>query len=80
MGNDLSLAGNIALIGTMVVLLMGPMTVGQIRKGVLTPERWWIAMLLAALAAYFYLFSLRRAGALLVTRREKLLAVVEGKA
>jgi hypothetical protein len=80
MGNDLSLAGNIALIGTMVVLLAGPMTLGQFRKGILTPERWWIVLALAALAAYFYLFSLRRAGAVLVARRERLLAVVEGKA
>jgi hypothetical protein len=80
MGNDLSLAGNIVLIGTMMALLMGPMMVGQLRKGVLTPERWWIAMALAALAAYFYLFSLRRAGAILVTRRERLLAVLEGRA
>jgi hypothetical protein len=64
----------------MMALLMGPMMVGQFRKGVLTPERWWVAMALAALAAYFYLFSLRRAGAILVTRRERLLAVVEGRA
>jgi hypothetical protein len=80
MGNDLSLAGNIALIGTMIMFLVAPMMVGQFRKGVLTPERWWMVLALAALAAWFYLFSLRRAGAVLVARRERLLAVVEGKA
>jgi len=80
MGNDLSLAGNIALIGTMMALLVGPMTVGQFRNGIFTPERWWIALVLAALAACFYLFSLRRASSLLVARRERLLAVVEGRA
>jgi hypothetical protein len=80
MGNDLSLAGNAALIGTMMTLLIGPMMVGQFRKGIFSPDRWWIAMLLAALAVCFYLFSLRRAGALLLGRRERLLAVVEGKA
>jgi hypothetical protein len=80
MGNDLSLAGNIALIGTTMILLMGSMMMGQFRKGVLTPERWWIVLALAALAAYFYLFSLRRTSAILVTRRERLLTVVEGRA
>ncbi|MGA3097859.1 MAG: hypothetical protein ABSF25_15505 [Bryobacteraceae bacterium] len=80
MGNDLSLAGNIALIGTMLVFLMGPMMVGQFHKGILTPERWWVVMALAALAVCLYLFSLRRAGAIVVARRERLLAVVEGKA
>jgi hypothetical protein len=80
MGNDLSLAGNIALIGTMMLFLVCPMTIGRFRKGMLTPERWWIVLALAALAACFYLFSLRRTGAILVKRRERLLAVVEGKA
>jgi len=80
MGNDLSLVGNIALIGTMMVFLAGPMMIGRFRKGMLTPERWWIVLALAALAACFYLFSLRRTGVILVARRERLLAVVEGKA
>lgn len=80
MGNDLSLVGNLVVIGGMLVMLMGPMVIGQVRKGFITPDRWLVVVGLAALAACFYLASLRRAPAMLSSRREALLAIVEGKA
>ena len=80
MGNDLSLAGNLLLIGGMMVMLMGPMILGQIRKEAIAPDHWWAAVALAALAVGFYFTSLKLAAAILSSRREKLLAVVEGRA
>jgi hypothetical protein len=80
MGNDLSLAGNLVVIGGMMVMLMGPMVLGQFRKGVITPGHWLVVVAMAALAACFYFASLRRATEILSSRRETLLAVVEGRA
>ena len=80
MGNDLSLAGNLVVVGGMMVMLMGPMIVGHLRKGVIVPDHWFVVVVLAALAACFYFASLRRATAILSSRRERLLAVVEGRA
>lgn len=80
MGNDLSLAGNIVLIGGTFSLLFGPMVFGQFHKGLVTPDRWPFVLALAALAILFYFASLRRATAILPARRERLLAVVEGRA
>jgi hypothetical protein len=85
MGNDLSLAGNLVVIGGMMAMLMGPMIAGQMYLGVrhkhlFSPDRWWMVVVLAALAVCFYFASLQRAAAILPSRREKLLAVVEGRA
>jgi hypothetical protein len=80
MGNDLSLAGNLVVVGGMMVMLMGPMIIGQVRKDIIVPDRWWIVAILAVLAFCFYLASLRLATAVLFSRRERLLAVVEGRA
>ena len=85
MGNDLSLAGNLLVIGGMMTMLMGPTIAGQMYVGVLhkhlfSPDRWWMVVVLAALAACFYFASLRRATAILPSRREALLAIVEGRA
>jgi hypothetical protein len=80
MGNDLSLVGNVVVVGGMMAMLIGPMTVGQFHKGLIAPDRWLVAVGLAALAACFYLFSLRSAPAILSSRREALLAVLERKA
>jgi hypothetical protein len=80
MGNDLSLAGNLVVVGGMMTMLIGPMTLGRFRKDVVAPDHWFVVVVLAALAACFYFASLRRATAVLSSRRERLLAVVEGKA
>ncbi len=80
MGNDLSLAGNVVVVGGMMFVLMGPMIAAKVRKGLITPDHWLVVVALAALAAGFYFASLRQAAALLLSRRERLLAVVEGRA
>jgi len=80
MGNDLSLAGNLVVIGGMMSMLIGPMLYGQFHKGAVTPDHWLVVVAMAVAAACFYFASLRRATALLLSRREGLLAVVEGKA
>ena len=56
------------------------MSIGQARKDIIAPDHWFVVVALAALAACFYFASLRRATASLLSRREALLAVVEGKA
>jgi hypothetical protein len=76
LGNDLSLAGNIALIGTMLGCLLVPMALGS----VVSPGNWWLAAPPAALAVAIYAASLRGASAAFPGRRERLLAVLEGKA
>ena len=45
----------------------------------LAPDKWWVAIPMVLLAAAFYSSSLKRAGAMLLARREKLLAIVEGR-
>ena len=44
-----------------------------------SPESWWMALPLPVLAAAFYFGTLRAAGPIFMARREKLLAVVEGR-
>jgi len=76
LGNDLSLAGNILLIGTVLACMFLPMALGQ----AVCPANWWISLPLAALAVAFYAASLRGATAAFSGRRERLLALLEGKA
>jgi hypothetical protein len=80
MGNDLSLAGNIVVVGGMMFMLIVPRMVGLIWKHAITPAYWYIPVALAFFAAAFYAFSLRGASVALLARREQLLAIVEGKA
>jgi len=80
MGNDLSLAGNLVVVGGMMTMLIGPMLTGQFHKGLISPRDWPITLALAVLAVGFYFASLRRATAILPSRRERILAVVEGRA
>ena len=78
-GNDLSLGGNILLIGGMVTAMLLPHLLYGLRPGLVAPESWWMFLPLPMLALAFYLASLRYAGPVFVNRREKLLAVVEGR-
>ncbi len=79
MGNDLSLAGNIVVMGGMMTMLMGPLIISQTRKNAITPERWPYAILFAGIAFCVYAVSVTKAPAMLSSRREKLLAVLEGR-
>jgi hypothetical protein len=78
-GNDLSAAGNTVVIGGMLALIFGPSLIGRTWPAALAPDKWWMAFPVVLLAAAFYFSSLQRAGAMLLARREKLLAIVEGK-
>ena len=78
-GNDLSLGGNIVLIGGMMVAMFLPRLVHKFRPALVSPESWWMYLPLPALALAFYLATLKSAGPIFVTRRERLLAVVEGR-
>jgi len=78
-GNDLSAAGNTVVIGGILVVMIVPQVLAHIWPAVLAPDRWWMAIPVVLLAAAFYFSSLERAGEMLLARREKLLAIVEGR-
>jgi len=78
-GNDLSFAGNVVIIGGMMGLLFGPQALAKAWPALFSPEYWWATPLLAAAAAGFYFASLRSASALFRSRREQLMAVMEGR-
>ena len=78
-GNDLPLGGNILLIGGMLVAMFLPRLLYKLQPAMVSPESWWMWAPLPVLALAFYLATLKSAGPVFVTRREKLLAVVEGR-
>jgi hypothetical protein len=78
-GNDLSLGGNIILIGGMMVAMFLPRLLHHFQPALVSPESWWMYLPLPALALVFYRVTLKAAGPVFVGRREKLLAVVEGR-
>jgi hypothetical protein len=79
-GNDLSLGGNIVLIGGLVTCLVLPQVLVRMMPAAVSPDNWWSVIPLALAGIGFYVASLKYAGRMFVGRREKLLAVVEGKA
>jgi hypothetical protein len=78
-GNDNSLGGNILLIGGMLVSISLPHLLFKVQPALVAPESWWMFLPLPVLALAFYLATLKSAGPVFVTRREKLLAIVEGR-
>jgi hypothetical protein len=78
-GNDLSAAGNTVLIGGILTVMIGPQVLAHVWPAALAPDKWWMAIPVVLLAAAFYFSSLQRAGRMLPARREKLLAIVEGR-
>jgi len=78
-GNDLSAAGNTVLMGGGLVVVAAPRALLIAWPAALAPDKWWMAIPMVLLAAAFYFSSLKRAGAMLLARREKLLAIVEGR-
>jgi cytochrome b561 len=79
MGNDLSFLGNMVVIGGVLVALALPRVLSRFAPAVVRPENWWDAVPAVLAALVFYIASLRLAGELFVTRRERLLAVLEGR-
>jgi hypothetical protein len=78
-GNDLSAVGNTVVIGGVLVVILGPQMLAKACPAALAPDKWWMAIPAVLLAAAFYFSSLERAGTMLLARREKLLAIVEGR-
>ena len=78
-GNDLSLVANIAVIGGLFLLLFLPRLAGLVWPRAVTPANWWAPVLLAVMAFAFYRYSLRAATSVFLGRRERLLAVLEGR-
>jgi hypothetical protein len=78
-GNDISLGGNILLIGGMMLAMFLPRLLYKFQPAMVSPESWWMFLPLPVLALAFYLATLKSAGPVFVTRREKLLAIVEGR-
>lgn len=78
-GNDLSLGGNVVLIGSMMLALLLPRGLRLLYPAAVGPQAWLLYLPLPVLAVIVYRFSLKLAGPLFTTRREILLAVVEGR-
>jgi hypothetical protein len=78
-GNDLSLGGNIVLIGGVMTAMILPRLLYKFLPAAVSPEGWWMVLPIPALAAAFYFGTLKAAGPIFMARREKLLAVVEGR-
>jgi hypothetical protein len=78
-GNDLSLGGNIVLIGGVLVSMFLPQVLRAVAPALVMPAHWWIASGAALAGAAFFAASLRGAQGLFRQRREQLLAVVEGR-
>jgi len=79
LGNDLSLGGNILVIGSAVVAMLGPGLLRKTWPAPFEPQNWWMSLAAAALCVVAYQISLKGASAALGPRRERLLAVVEGR-
>jgi len=78
-GNDMSLGANILMIGSALGFLFLPQAIGRWQPWLLAPSNWFVMLVPFALALAFYRLSLELAGRRLAARRERLLAVVEGR-
>jgi hypothetical protein len=66
------------VIGSVLTCMSVPQVLRNAAPALVWREDWW--MLLAVLVIAVYIASLRAAGAIFAGRRERLLAVLEGKA
>jgi ABC-type multidrug transport system fused ATPase/permease subunit len=79
LGNDLSLAGNVAILGSTLGCLFLPQLLPSGAVATMARDYWWAPALLAIAAVVFYAVSLRFTTALFRTRREELMSLMEGK-
>jgi hypothetical protein len=80
LGNDLSLFGNIVLIGGVLFFMSSPLIWHAVFPAMLDAANWWFWSVPPIVAVAFYRMSLSMASAALTGRREYLMAVVEGRA
>jgi hypothetical protein len=78
-GNDLSSAGNATLASASLVMALAPTLLARFRPGLVSPEHWRVPPLIAMAAGLIYFASLNAATAAFQTRREHLMALLEGK-
>ena len=78
-GNDLSLGGNVVVIGGMICAMALPRVFYRFYPAVVSPGSWWMLAPLPVAAIVLYRLSLKLAGPIFWTRRERLLAVIEGR-
>ena len=78
-GNDLSFFANLAVIGGLFLLLFLPRLLSALWKPAVSPANWWVVTLLAVIAFTAYRMSLGAASVIFRARRERLLAVLEGR-
>jgi hypothetical protein len=79
LGNDLSLAGNVVVLGGTLGWLFLPQLVVRGDSPALVRNFWWVTPLLALAALIFYMVSLRLTTSLFRARREELMTLMEGK-
>ncbi|HLH18156.1 MAG TPA: hypothetical protein VKX45_13110 [Bryobacteraceae bacterium] len=80
LGNDLSLLGNIVIVGGVFAAIGLPQLLRAFAPGLVSPEYWWTALIWVAAGTAFYRASLAAACGAFPRRREALMAVVEGRA
>jgi hypothetical protein len=80
LGNDLSLMGNLILIGGVMSCLLSSAILKKVAPAALDPAHWWLWVAPPVAALLFYVLSLRAASSLLRGKREQLMAIVEGRA
>ncbi len=78
-GNDLSFAGNTIMIGSMLCLFILPHVAAALWPGLFWSGYWWVPLGTAAMAGGVYWMSLQGASARFRARRERLIAVMEGR-
>lgn len=79
LGNDLSLAGNVLVLGGTLAWLFLPRLLITGDPAAIIRNYWWSTPLLAVATFAFYLVSLRSTSALFRRKREDLMSLMEGK-
>ena len=78
-GNNLSVGGNLLVIGGVLCMTILPAILRITKKLNLLLTYWWVLPLFLVLAAIGYAVTLRLGGSVFLARRERLLAVMEGR-
>ena len=77
-GNKLSPAANLLFVLVMVVFFGLPLALSAVGTDAVL-RAWWVAPFFLGAAVMFYLKTLRAGARVLVNRRERMLAVIEGR-
>lgn len=78
-GNNLSAAANVVVIGGILGFMFLAIFIGRTGHVKDIFNFWWVPPVFLAVSAIFYSFTLRAGSAVFVARRERLLAIIEGR-